>query len=222
MKINKYKNLGQGWHSDSIRHSNARKTGHAGGVYALKSIGNILYKKYKCNRCGKITMQDTNHYGEIYNMRCEGCSWKNPMQPFVTMECIDKIPKGWKKPEKWKTVELSVVNINNKKGIYAKKDIVSELNNKEIVVEKVEPEKFSALPIVKMKEDEGYSVDAVSDIHNNPDKIEIKIKDSGNDEKNSMLLAHEFNEIEKFKKINKNGYKQGSEELAHEQNRIKY
>jgi hypothetical protein len=33
-KINKYKNLGSGWHSESVRHSNAKLFGHAGGLYA--------------------------------------------------------------------------------------------------------------------------------------------------------------------------------------------
>jgi len=33
-KINKYKNLGSGWHNDSIRHSNAKVFGIAGGLYA--------------------------------------------------------------------------------------------------------------------------------------------------------------------------------------------
>jgi hypothetical protein len=34
MKINKYKNLGQGWNGESTRHSNAKKFGIAGGIYA--------------------------------------------------------------------------------------------------------------------------------------------------------------------------------------------
>ena len=34
MKINKYKQLGSGWHNQSQRHSNAVKYGFAGGLYA--------------------------------------------------------------------------------------------------------------------------------------------------------------------------------------------
>jgi len=37
MQINKYKNLGSGWHNESIRHSNAKLTGHAGGLYARQN-----------------------------------------------------------------------------------------------------------------------------------------------------------------------------------------
>jgi len=33
MKINKYKQLGSGWHNQSQRHSNAKKYGIAGGLY---------------------------------------------------------------------------------------------------------------------------------------------------------------------------------------------
>jgi len=204
-KISKYKQLGQGWHNDSIRHSNAKKFGIAGGLYAdLMSIkiGDRVIKK------------ETGWKGKIINVQSGG-GWLSGKNVIIEYD------NGRTEMEDLREKHIELLK-NNKKNIYAKKDIVSELNNKEIVVEKVEPKEFSQLPIVKMKEDEGYSVDAVSDIHNNPDKIEIKIKDSGNDEKNSMLLAHEFNEIEKFKKINKNGYKQGSEELAHQQNNIKY
>ena len=51
-------------------------------------------------------MQGTNHWGKIYNLMCGGCSWKNGMQPFVTMTCLEKMPKGYKKPEEWKSVKL--------------------------------------------------------------------------------------------------------------------
>ena len=37
MKINKYKQLGKGWHNDNIRHHNAKKYGVAGGLYSLKN-----------------------------------------------------------------------------------------------------------------------------------------------------------------------------------------
>jgi len=36
MQINKYKNLGSGWHLDNQRHSNAKRFGIAGGLYAKK------------------------------------------------------------------------------------------------------------------------------------------------------------------------------------------
>jgi hypothetical protein len=63
-------------------------------------------KNYKCDRCGNVTKQGTNHYGKIYNLRCSNCSWQNGTQPFVTMTCIDKVPKGVSLPPEWKTVKL--------------------------------------------------------------------------------------------------------------------
>jgi len=46
MKINKYKNLGSGWFSESQRHSNARLTGSAGGLYA-KDVRMNRLKNYE-------------------------------------------------------------------------------------------------------------------------------------------------------------------------------
>jgi len=72
-------------------------------------------KEYKCNRCGALSMQGTNHYGEIYNLRCPNCSWKNPTQPFVTMTCTKEPPAGVGLPPKWTTVRLGDVLDNPKK-----------------------------------------------------------------------------------------------------------
>jgi hypothetical protein len=48
MKISKYKNLGQGWNGESVRHSNAKKFGLAGGLYAKNDYRGlkISIKKY--------------------------------------------------------------------------------------------------------------------------------------------------------------------------------
>ena len=70
------------------------------------TTGPYSYKRYKCDRCGNITKQGTNHWGQIYNMRCEKCSWKNPLQPFVTMTCVEKMPKKYARPTPWKSVRL--------------------------------------------------------------------------------------------------------------------
>ena len=72
----------------------------------IKTTGTYSYKKYKCDRCGYITTEGTNHWGRIYNLTCKNCTWKNPTTPFVTKTCMEKMPKGYKKPEEWKTVKL--------------------------------------------------------------------------------------------------------------------
>jgi len=74
-----------------------------------KITGRMSSKRYRCDRCGFVSKQSTNHYGKIYNMRCEDCSWKNGTQPLVTMSCIEKLPKGYKKPEEWKSVTIGEI-----------------------------------------------------------------------------------------------------------------
>jgi hypothetical protein len=71
----------------------------------LKTTGKYSMKRYRCTRCSRIEMHGTNHWGEFYD-RCDGCSWKNPLDPIVTWECLEKMPKGYKKPEKWEKVKL--------------------------------------------------------------------------------------------------------------------
>ena len=74
----------------------------------MKTIGKMSYKKYKCTRCGHIEEHSTNHWGEIYT-RCKNCSWKNPLDPNPTHVCLEKMPKGYKKPPAWKKVKLGDV-----------------------------------------------------------------------------------------------------------------
>jgi DNA-directed RNA polymerase subunit RPC12/RpoP len=45
-------------------------------------------KLYRCQRCGKEKTISTNHWGEVYE-RCEGCSWKNPMDPQGGSGCLE-------------------------------------------------------------------------------------------------------------------------------------
>jgi len=81
----------------------------------LKTTGKVSYKPYKCTRCGRVQQQQTNHWGDIYP-RCEGCSWKNPLDPNPVWECQEPVPKGYKKPEPWKKVKLGDVAEINAKG----------------------------------------------------------------------------------------------------------
>ena len=72
----------------------------------MKSItGEYSVKKYKCTRCGLSQLHGTNHWGEIYPL-CKGCSWKNTLAPQSTMKCLERMPKGYKKPAKWTTAKL--------------------------------------------------------------------------------------------------------------------
>lgn len=69
-----------------------------------KTTGKVSMKRYRCTTCGHVSMQSTNHYGEIYP-RCENCGWKHPMES-QSHECLEKLPRGWARPEKWKKVRL--------------------------------------------------------------------------------------------------------------------
>lgn len=80
----------------------------------MPTTGKYSHKQYKCRRCGAIESHGTNHWGAIYP-RCKSCSWKNPMSPQVTMDCLEPIPEGFDKPEEWKQVKLGdVCEINPK------------------------------------------------------------------------------------------------------------
>jgi len=69
--------------------------------------GQITSKEYRCTHCGHIESASTNHFGEIYS-KCSNCSWKRPGQVTVR-ECVEPLPRGWDKPEPWKTVTLEVM-----------------------------------------------------------------------------------------------------------------
>jgi DNA-directed RNA polymerase subunit RPC12/RpoP len=126
----------KGWRNESARHSLASRgisTGRKCSMSFAKDnyITPIKNKEYKCDRCGAVSIQDTNHYGKIYNLRCPNCSWKNPMQPFVTMTCMEKPPKGVGLPPEWKTATLG--------GMMKGKDIDPKFKKymKEFVKDKV-------------------------------------------------------------------------------------
>ena len=69
------------------------------------TTGKYSYKKYRCTRCGREEIHGTNHWGQTYSS-CSGCSWKNPMEPIVTWECLEPCPETHDKPEPWKIVKL--------------------------------------------------------------------------------------------------------------------
>ena len=77
MQINKYKNLGSGWHNDSVRHSNAKIYGSAGGLYAgqNKELKKGLYansRQFKINDKISIVCRfgdsrdGFNHFATLY------------------------------------------------------------------------------------------------------------------------------------------------------------
>ena len=85
------------------------------------TTGKVSPKRYKCTRCGRVSTKSTNHWGDIYP-RCEqygtddGCSWKNPTDPYPVHECLEKMPEEFDAPPKWKKVRLGdVVDIVQEK-----------------------------------------------------------------------------------------------------------
>lgn len=72
------------------------------------TTGKYSVKKYKCRRCGLVSEHGTNHWGAIYPP-CHGCSWKNPMEPFVAMDCLEPCPETHDLPPEWKMVKLGEV-----------------------------------------------------------------------------------------------------------------
>lgn len=71
----------------------------------LPTTGQYSHKKYRCLSCGHISVQGTNHYGQIYP-RCTKCGWKHPMEAGQVHECLEPVPEGMGIPEPWKIVQL--------------------------------------------------------------------------------------------------------------------
>jgi len=69
------------------------------------TTGKVSSKPYKCPRCGRVEQHSTNHWGKFYD-RCNGCSWKNPMDPTVAWECQEAPPEGYGIPPEWTKVKL--------------------------------------------------------------------------------------------------------------------
>jgi transcription elongation factor Elf1 len=75
----------------------------------MKTIGPISYKAYQCTRCNHEESHQTNHWGSIYNIKCKGCAWKNPMEPFSVFKCTEDAPEGYALPEEWKPITITMV-----------------------------------------------------------------------------------------------------------------
>lgn len=61
-------------------------------------------KPYKCNRCGAITQEGTNHYGEIYSP-CRSCP---PFARSATVKtCQIECPPDMDKPTPWNIVRVA-------------------------------------------------------------------------------------------------------------------
>ena len=66
--------------------------------------GKCSHKDYKCDTCGNVSSQGTNHWGAIY-IRCPGCGWKHPMEIQIH-RCVDPCPDTHNLPEEWKVLTL--------------------------------------------------------------------------------------------------------------------
>lgn len=55
----------------------------------------ISTKEYRCLGCGNIENHQTNHYGKIYNTRCQSCL------TFQSFECCVPCPAHMQLPEEW-------------------------------------------------------------------------------------------------------------------------
>jgi len=71
MKINKYKNLGSGWHNESVRHQNAKLFGSAGGLYAR--VRYVKVRVYKFNELPKKAQEKALEDNRYFNV--EGRDW---------------------------------------------------------------------------------------------------------------------------------------------------
>lgn len=54
MKAKTNVGIGQGWHKQSMRHSNARRTGRAGGLYLLNGKNEVVWNRYEKNKFHKL------------------------------------------------------------------------------------------------------------------------------------------------------------------------
>jgi len=132
MKINKYKNLGQGWNGESQRHSNAKKFGLAGGLYAKKQDKIVDYQSW-LEEYGLTDGSETykRYLREIPNMKKKeikfgSIAWQNKMEKQIA----EKKAKNQELNDLEKAFEYVQYEHNNrvyhlrnkfaKKGMYAK------------------------------------------------------------------------------------------------------
>lgn len=67
------------------------------------TTGKYSIKPYQCNECQNVENHGTNHWGEIYNIRCKECGWKTHLSTFT---CLESCPETHDMPEKWQIVKL--------------------------------------------------------------------------------------------------------------------
>jgi len=70
----------------------------------MKTLGKLTWKLYRCVKCGSKEDQQTNHWGEIYNIKCKGLCGT-----YTVFECMEDPPKGYEKPPPWKMVKLDEI-----------------------------------------------------------------------------------------------------------------
>lgn len=62
----------------------------------------VRAKKYRCSRCGHVTEQTTNHYGETYSVgRFHACPVCPPFTRPTRWICCEPCPPHMNKPEPW-------------------------------------------------------------------------------------------------------------------------
>ncbi len=76
----------------------------------LPTTATVSVKPYKCQRCGCEEKHSSNHWGNFY-ARCNSCSWKNPMEPAATWECMEPLPATHLKPALWRAAKLGGRNV---------------------------------------------------------------------------------------------------------------
>ena len=147
MQISKYKNLGSGWFSESTRHSNAKKFGIAGGLYAMKdwkftqSAKNVnvfndsWFMSWQKGR-EEIEIirrydEDNNKFGdyEVWNQtKMDDDSWKGEnLDNFKKKSDAIKFAK--------KCVKEMYNNVDENGELYAKKKLVNK-------IEKITPQNY--------------------------------------------------------------------------------
>jgi len=67
------------------------------------TTGKVSYKAYQCSICGAKREQQTNHWGDIYNIHCTVCRMPTVWQ------CEEEVPEGYGVPEPWKLVPMKDV-----------------------------------------------------------------------------------------------------------------
>lgn len=68
----------------------------------LSITGPYSQKQYRCKTCGTVKTRGTNHWGDVYPY-CPVC------REITVWECLEPMPRGYKKPAPWRIVKLGDV-----------------------------------------------------------------------------------------------------------------